>query len=150
MVVDRQRESLGVSKCDAAEVELLLLDLDVWNLCTGPYFLREGLAASDIDSDLRLEVALDMRDEAHLECDSPFSSDPTFHWVDGELLAVALDVEDGGASHLIPDDALKVVRPEADRDVAKVELLLHKVAFGLVHDTLTLDFDAVAVFNLED
>jgi len=70
--------------------------------------------------------------------------------MDGELLAVALDVEDGGASHLIPDDALKVVRPEADRDVAKVELLLHKVAFGLVHDTLTLDFDAVAVFNLED
>jgi hypothetical protein len=128
----------------------LLLDHDVWNLCTGPYFLREGLATSDMDSDLGLEVGLDMRNETYLECLPPFCSDLTFHWGDGELLAVALDVEDGGASHLIPDDACKIVSAEADRDVAKVELLLHKVAFGLIHDTLALDVDAVAVLDLEN
>jgi hypothetical protein len=58
-------------------------------------------------------------------------------------------MEDGSASHLILDVESLVLRPKANRDIAKVKLLLDEGAFGLVDDTLAADVDVVAVLDLE-
>lgn len=149
VVVDCQGESLGVSNGDASEVELCLLDLYVWNLCAGPNWQLECSATPDVDGDLSLEVSLDIGDETNGEDHLLVRRDAALDWADCELLAVALDMEDGGASHLVLDVESLILGPEADRDVAKVEQLLDEGAFGLVDDALAPDLDAVAVLDLE-
>jgi hypothetical protein len=102
-----------------------------------------------VDGDLSLEVCLDVRDETDGEDHLLVSSDAALDRADCELFAVALDMEDGGASQLVLDVESLVLGPEADRDVAKVEQLLDEGAFGLVDDALAPDFDTVAVLDLE-
>ena len=103
-----------------------------------------------MNNDLRLEISLHGRDETSSEHHLGVRADSPLHWVDGQLVVVALNMEDGSVPHLVPDMDGLILGFKSNGDISEVKELLYEDAFGLIDDTLALDIDAVSIFDLED
>jgi hypothetical protein len=103
-----------------------------------------------VDNNLSREILLDIRNESSCEHHLGVWSNSSFLWLDVQFFIIALNVEDGSASHLILDMKSLILGSKSYWDVSKVKEFFDESALSFIDDTLALDINTVTIFNLEN